>query len=359
MKTDAKTELTSLLRHMILNRGSDLHISCGTRPQIRVDERLVPTTHDVVTMEKAKELAYSILSKEQITAFERDKELDMSFGIKDMSRFRVNVYMQRGAVGMAVRTIPYEVWTFEKCGLPERVVLKLCNKPKGLVLVTGATGSGKSTSIAAMVDYIARERQCHIITIEDPIEFVHGFGKKALIEQREIGSDSYSYSAALKHVLRQDPDVILIGEMRDLETIESALIIAETGHLVFSTLHTSDSVQTINRIVDVFPSHQQAQIRTQLSFVLSGIISQQLIPRSKEPGRSLATEVLVANSAVRSLIREGKPHQIYSVIQTSQRDGMRTMNQAFVELYKKGQISYEEAFARTMDPVDLERLLHR
>jgi twitching motility protein PilT len=245
--------------------------------------------------------------------------------------------------------------SFEECGLPADIITAQCKRPKGLVLVTGATGSGKSTTLASMIDWINKERDCHIITVEDPIEFVH-FGKKAIVDQREVGQDTHSFGAALKHVLRQDPDVILIGEMRDLETIESALIIAETGHLVFATLHTSDCVQTINRVIDVFPSHQQQQIRTQLSFVLNAILSQQLIPKAGGRGRVLAVEVAIVNPAIRSLIREAKIHQLYSVIQTSQKEGMRTMNQALFELTKKGLISYEEASARTMDQEELKRL---
>jgi twitching motility protein PilT len=353
-----KTDMMTLLKLMVQKKASDLHITVDTPPQLRIDEKLQKTSYDVVTPEAAKELAYSLLTKEQISAFERDKELDMSFGIKDLSRFRVNLYIQRGNVGVAVRTIPFEMMSFEACGLPADVVKKFCNKPKGLILVTGATGSGKSTSLASMVDYISCQRECHIITIEDPIEFVHEH-RKAIIEQREIGSDTHSFAESLKHVLRQDPDVILIGEMRDLETIESALIIAETGHLVFATLHTSDCVQTINRVIDVFPGYQQSQIKTQLSFVLLGILSQQLIPRAKGTGRVLATEVLVVTPAIRSMIRESKAHQVYSAIQTGQKEGMRTMNQTLSELYQKKLITYEDAFARTTDANDLARLMNR
>jgi len=302
-----------------------------------------------------KKLVYSILSEEQIKVFERDLELDMSFGIEGLSRFRVNVFLQRGYIGCAIRQIPYEIMSFEECGLPVDIVKNFCRKPKGLVLITGATGSGKSTTLAAMVDEINETEPCHIITIEDPIEFVHT-NKKAIVDQREILSDTHSFSQSLKHVLRQDPDVILIGEMRDLETIESALIIAETGHLVFTTLHTSDTTQTINRVIDVFPAHQQQQIRTQLSFVLLGVISQQLIPKTPPPGRALATEVLVVTPAVRSLVRESKIHQLYSVIQTGQREGMLTMNQSLYNLYKKKWITYEDAFERTTDADDLARV---
>ncbi len=353
-----KPDMMTLLKEVVARKASDLHIVVDSPPQIRIDEKLVKTEYDLVTPQTAKELAYSLLSKEQISEFEKEKELDMSFGIKGLSRFRVNVYIQRGNVGVAVRAIPFEMLSFEQCGLPVEVVTKLCNRPKGLILVTGATGSGKSTSLAAMVEYISSQRACNIITIEDPIEYVHQH-KKAIIAQREIGSDTNSFTAALKHILRQDPDVILIGEMRDLETIESAMIIAETGHLVFATLHTSDSAQTINRIIDVFPGYQQAQIRTQLSFVLLSILSQQLIPKATGTGRVLATEVLVMNPAIRSMIRESKVHQVYSAIQTGQKEGMNTMNLSLSELYKKGVITYEDAFARTTESGDLARLMNK
>jgi len=353
-----KPDMMTLLKEMVKKRASDLHIVVDSPPQLRIDEKLMKTEYDMITPQSAKELAYSLLSKEQISEFEKEKELDMSFGIKDLSRFRVNVYIQRGHVGVAIRAIPFEMLSFEQCGLPVEVVTKLCNRPKGLILVTGATGSGKSTSLASMVDFISSQRECNIITIEDPIEYVHRH-KKAIIAQREIGSDTYSFNTALKHVLRQDPDVILIGEMRDLETIESAMIIAETGHLVFATLHTSDSAQTINRIIDVFPGYQQAQIRTQLSFVLLAILSQQLVPKATGTERVLATEVLLMNPALRSMIRESKVHQVYSTIQTGQREGMKTMNQSLSELYQKGLITYEDAFARTTDAGDLARLMNK
>jgi twitching motility protein PilT len=353
-----KADIIDMLRLTIKEGASDLHITCDKPPQIRIDEKLYPTPYPKITSQTSKELAYSIMSKEQIEKFEKEKELDMSFSVKDLSRFRINVYQQRGSIGVAVRAIPFRIMSFEECGLPVNVVTSFCKKPKGLVLVTGATGSGKSTTLSSMIDKINSEKECHIITVEDPIEFVHEH-KKAIIEQREIGSDTYTFTAALKHVLRQDPDVILIGEMRDLETIESALIIAETGHLVFATLHTSDAVQTINRVIDVFPAYQQAQIRTQLSFVLLGVLSQQLIPKMEGRGRVLATEVLVVNAAVRSMIRELKAHQIYSVIQTGQKEGMNTMNQALAELYQKKFISYEDAFGRSTDQQDLSRLINR
>ncbi len=351
-------DMNNLFKMMRDKNASDMHITANTSVQLRIDEKLVPVDSRVLSPNEAKELTYSILTKDQISKFEHELELDLSLAVSDISRFRVNVFRQRGWVGCAIRLIPFKIRTFEECGLPVDMVTSLCRRPKGLVLVTGATGSGKSTTLASMIDWINSERFCHIITIEDPIEFVHE-NKKAIVDQREVYSDTHSFGASLKHVLRQDPDVILIGEMRDLETIESALIIAETGHLVFATLHTSDCVQTVNRIVDVFPAYQQQQIRTQLSFVLIGALSQQLIPRMKSSGRILATEILVANPAVRSLIRESKIHQLYSVIQTSQKEGMKTMNQALYELYQKKLISYEDAFSRTTDTEDLNRIFNR
>ncbi len=351
-------DINSLLKLMVEKNASDLHITANWPVCIRIDEKLISVDDHALSADEAKSLVYSILSKAHIEKFERDLELDLSFELQNVSRYRVNVFKQRGTIGAAIRLIPYKIWSFQECGLPVDVATSLCKKPKGLVLVTGATGSGKSTSLASMIDWINNDRPCHIITIEDPIEFVHK-NIKAVVEQREVYSDTHTFPEALKHVLRQDPDVILIGEMRDLETIEAALTIAETGHLVFATLHTSDCVQTINRVVDVFPAHQQQQIRTQLSFVLVGILSQQLIPKPGGKGRMLAMEILLSNPAIRSLVRESKIHQIYSVMQTSQREGMKTMNQALYELYQKKAISYDEAFARTSDPDDLERLFKK
>ena len=351
-------DINDLLKLMVEKNASDLHITAGAAIQIRIDENLVPVTRDILTPEESKKLVYSMLTEKNIEKFERELELDLAFGRTGLGRFRVNVFKQRGSVGSSIRIIPYDIWTFEQCGLPSKIVLDLCKKPKGLVLLTGATGSGKSTSLASMIDWINEHRSCHIVTIEDPIEFVHK-NKMSIVNQREVYNDTHSFGVSLKHVLRQDPDVIMIGEMRDLETIESALIIAETGHLVFATLHTSDSVQTINRIIDVFPAHQQQQIRTQLSFVLVAILSQQLIPKMGGSGRVLATEVLLVSPAVKSLIRESKLHQVYSIMQTSQKEGMKTMNQALYELYQKRLISYEEAFDRTMDPEDLSRIFKR
>ena len=351
-------QIETLLKLMVQKGASDLHLSVFSPPQLRIDEKLVPTEFPALAAEDSKRLAYSMLKPQHIEKFERELELDISFGIEGLGRFRVNCFVQRGYVGAAVRLLPLHIMTFEECGLPLNVVEDLCKRPKGLVLVTGATGSGKSTTLASMVDKINSEKNCHIVIVEDPIEYVHK-NKKALVDQREIGSDTQSFAQSLKHVLRQDPNVILIGEMRDLETIEAALDIAETGHLVLSTLHTSDAVQTINRVIDVFPSHQQQQVRIQLSFVLLGILAQQLIPKATGRGRVLATEVLIATPAVRSLVREAKTHQLYSVIQTSQKEGMRTMNQTLFELYTKKLISYEDAILRSTDPDDLDRLFRK
>lgn len=351
-------DLNKYLKMMAEKKASDIHITADSPVKIRIDEVLIPADDRILKSDDTRELAYSLLSDEQIKRFEADLELDMAFGVKDLGRFRVNIFKQRGSVAAAIRMIPDKIWSFEECGLPVNVALNMCKMPKGLILLTGATGSGKSTSLASMVDWINDNRQCHIITVEDPIEFVHK-NKKATVNQRELGSDTRSFANSLKHVLRQDPDVILIGELRDLETIEAALTIAETGHLVFSTLHTSDCVQTVNRVIDVFPAHQQQQIRTQLSFVLLGVLSQQLIPKAKGTGRVLATEVMMVTAAVKSLIRESKVHQIYSVIQTSQKDGMKTMNQSLYELYQKNFITYEEALDRSSDQDDLKRIFKR
>lgn len=348
-------DLRQLLKEAVQKDASDLHLGAGRVPYMRIDGGLVPMEHEVLDADSVKDLIYNILATEQKEKFEENKELDFAFTIEAVSRFRVNVFLQRGCVGVSVRALPFKILDLKECGLPVNVVEGFCKKEKGLVLVTGATGSGKSTTLASMIDYININRDCHIITIEDPIEYMH-MNKKSIIEQREVGTDTNSFAMALKHTLREDPDVILIGEMRDLETIDAALIIAETGHLVLATLHTSDCVQTINRIVDVFPSRQQAQVKTQLSFVLIGVLSQQLIPRLGGKGRALAVEVLVANHAVRSLIREAKLHQMYSVIQTGQKDSMQTMNQALFDLFRRGVISKQDAMDSTMDLDDLERM---
>jgi twitching motility protein PilT len=347
-----------LLKIMIEKGASDLHVTTGSPPRLRVDGKLTPLDNPPLTPVETKSLCYSILTDAQKHKFEENSELDLSFGVKGLSRFRGNIFMQRGAVAGAFRTIPFEIRTFQDLGLPE-IVNDLVKKPRGLILVTGPTGSGKSTTLAAMVDRINSERYDHIITIEDPIEYLHGH-KKCLINQREVNADTTSFKAALRYVLRQDPDVVLIGEMRDLETIEAALTVSETGHLTLATLHTNSSVQTINRIIDVFPAHQQEQIRVQLSFVLEGILSQQLIARKSGKGRVLGVELLVPNPAIRNLIREDKIHQIYSMMQTGQaKFGMQTMNQSLLELYTKGHISYEDAIGRSSVPEELITMLQR
>ena len=325
---------------------------------LRLHGKLMPLDLPPLTPADTKSLAYSILTDAQKHKFEENKELDFSFGVKGLSRFRSNVFMQRGAVAVAIRTIPYTILSFEELGLP-KIVSELCDKPKGLVLVTGPTGSGKSTTLASMINKINTERQEHIITIEDPIEYVHQH-KKCIVNQRELNSDTYSFKAALKSVLREDPDKVLIGEMRDLETIEAALVIAETGHLTFATLHTNSAVQTINRIIDVFPSHQQPQIRAQISFVLEGVLCQMLIPKANGQGRVLALEIMIPNPAIRNLIREEKVHQIYSAMQTGQdKFNMVTMNQSLLSHYLARNITLEEAMSRSTIPEELTQMIQR
>jgi len=350
--------IEELLTIMVQRGGSDLHVSAGSPPRIRIDGILVNTEHDVLTPEATQKLCYSFLSNEQVATFEKDFELDLSFGIDTLGRFRVNVFMQRGTVAAVLRMIPYEVMSFSELGLPVQVCESLCSLPKGLILVTGATGSGKSTTLAAMVDFINQNRSGHIVTIEDPIEFLHR-NKNCLCNQREVGSDTHGFGGALRSVLRQDPDIVMIGEMRDKETVEAALTIAETGHLTFATLHTSDAITTINRIIDVFPSYQQPQIRTQLSVVLQAVFSQQLLARAGGRGRVLAAELMLCTPAVRALIRDDKVHQVYSILQTGGRLGMRTMNQALHELVRANLVTLEEAMQSTSDPEDLKRLFQR
>ena len=350
--------LEELLQQLVERGGSDLHISAGSPPKIRIDGKLIGVDTEILDSEQSQKLIYSVLDNDQIARFEKDLELDMSFGISGLGRFRTNVFMQRGAVASAMRRIPWEIWKLEDLGIPTELTQEICNKPKGLVLVTGATGSGKSTTLASMIDYVNATRNEHIVTIEDPIEFVHR-NKGCLVNQREIGTDTRGFVNALRAVLRQDPDIVLVGEMRDRETVETALTLSETGHLTFATLHTSDSVQTINRIIDVFPSYQQSQIRTQLSFVLTAILCQQLLPSATGKGRVLGCEIMLATTAVRSLIRDDKIHQIYSIIQTSGRIGMRTFNPALFELYRDRKITYDDAISRSTDPEDLKRMLQR
>ena len=341
---------------MVDKGASDLHITTGSPPQLRVDGELVPLKMAPLSAVETKQLCYSILTDAQKHKFEEDNELDLSFGVKRLARFRANIFMQRGAVAGAFRTIPFKILSFQELGLPP-VVTELSKKPRGLVLVTGPTGSGKSTTLASIIDKINTDRHEHIMTIEDPIEYLHPH-KNCLVNQREVGADTRSFKTALKYILRQDPDVVLVGEMRDLETIEAALVIAETGHICFGTLHTNSAVQTINRILDVFPPFQQPQVRAQLSFVIEGVMSQALIPRAGQGGRTLALEVMVPNAAIRNLIREDKVHQIYSSMQVGQaKFGMQTFNQSLASLVVKRLITQDEAFGRSSDPEELRNIL--
>ncbi len=347
-----------LLKTLVDQGGTDLHITTNSPPQIRIDGKMVPLQLPPLTAAETKQLVYSVLTDNQKHRLEETLELDFSFGVKGLARFRANIFFQRGATAGAFRTIPWEMRSFKDLGLPE-IVSQLCDKPRGLILVTGPTGSGKSTTLAAMLDKVNGERHEHIVTIEDPIEYLHSH-KKCLVNQRELHADTHSFGNALRSVLRQDPDVVLIGEMRDLETIESALRIAETGHLTFATLHTNSAAQTINRIIDVFPAHQQSQIRAQLSFVLEGILCQSLLPRANGHGRVLALEILVPNSAIRNLIREDKVHQIYSAMQTGQAQfGMQTFNQSLASLYFKKQITLQLALSMSSNPDELQDMINR
>src|SRR3989338_2461747 len=344
-----------LLTIMIERGASDLHITTGTPPQIRLHGKLTPLTQfERLTPQDTQRLAYSVVNEGQKQKFEEDNELDLSFGIQGLARFRCNVFRQRGAVGAAIRIIPYKIRSFDELGLPP-IVQQFADRPKGLILVTGPTGSGKSTTLAAMIDKIKTERHEHIMTIEDPIEFVHPH-KSCLVNQREVFADTQSFTRALKSILRQDPDVVLVGEMRDLETIAAALTIAETGHLTFGTLHTNSCAQTMNRIIDVFPTSQQAQVRAQLALVIEGVLSQTLVPKIGG-GRGMAMEIMVATPAIRNLIREEKIHQIYSAIATGQKFGMQTMNQSLAELTRRRLITREDAFNRSTLPEELQQLL--
>ncbi len=352
-------DLHELLQYLHEQDASDLHISAGRAPTIRVDGEL-ESIPDIPPLGGAqtKSLIYSVLTDAQKHLFEEQNELDFSFGIKGLCRFRGNAFVQRGAVGGVFRVIPYKILSFQELGLPKSVE-KFGERPMGLILVTGPTGSGKSTSLASLVDKINHDRRAHIITIEDPIEFLHEH-KNCVVNQREVHTDTNSFGIALRHVLRQDPDVVLIGELRDLETIEVALTVAETGHLVFATLHTNSCAQTINRVIDVFPPHQQTQVRTQLSFVLEGVVTQQLIPKSSGKGRVCAVEIMVPTAAIRNLIREDKVHQIYSQMQVGQEKfGMTTMNQSLLELYRKRLISRDEAMRRSPNLEEFAQMMAR
>ena len=347
--------LNDLLNLVVDNDASDLHLTVGTPPIIRVDGDLIPTDLDVLTPMDTRSLVYNMLTSEQQKSFEKDLELDISYSVHGFGRFRVNVYKQRGCVAAAFRIIPSKIPTLEELKIAP-VIGEFSKLHKGLVLVTGPTGSGKSTTLAALVDLINETRRCHIITIEDPIEYLH-YHKKSIINQRELHVDTLSFPMALKHVLREDPDVILVGEMRDFETIETALTLAETGHLVFGTLHTTDAAQTINRVVDVFPPHQQGQVRTQLSFVLRAVVAQQLLQTSSGKGRIVCEEILVVNPAVQNIIRESKIAQLYTCMQTGQNLGMRTFEQSLRDLYSRGEITYQEAMTHSTRPDELARML--
>ncbi len=346
--------LRELLDIMVKKNASDLHLTVGSPPQLRIDGRLAKTEFDLLTAQDTKKLAYSIMSEKQRQKFEESSELDLSFGIEQLSRFRCNVFMQRGNVAVALRQIPFRIPGFEELGIPKAVV-ELANLPRGLVLVTGPTGSGKSTTLAALINKINQERHCHILTVEDPIEYLHRHNS-SLINQREVYSDTSSFASALKYALREDPDVVLIGEMRDLETMEAALNISETGHLAFATLHTNSCAESINRIIDVFPTSQQEQVRVTVSFVLQAVVSQQLIPKMGG-GRVLALEIMICTPAIRALIRDDKIHQIYSLMQAGQKYGMTTMNQSLAELYLRHRITLGDAVGRSSNPQELNELL--
>src|SRR5215475_4624622 len=348
--------LRVLLEEMIERGASDLHITAGERPKFRIDGDITSSNIEFVMQPKdTLQLAYSVLTENQKKRFEMEDELDFSFGIQNMARFRGNCFKQRGCVSIVIRQIPFNIKTFEELELP-KVISDLADKPKGLILVTGPTGSGKSTTLAAMLDKINKELKGHMITIEDPIEFIHRH-QSCIVNQREVGTDTKSFQTALKYALRQDADVVLIGEMRDLETIQAGLTIAETGHLAFATLHTNSAAEAINRIIDVFPSHQQSQVRAQLAFTLEGIITQTLLPRAKGKGRAMAAEILVVTPAIRALIRDDKIHQIYSMMQSGKKYGMQTMNDALYNLYMSKTVSLDEVLRASHDQAEIQRMI--
>jgi twitching motility protein PilT len=352
----AKVGLATLLKTMVEQNASDLHITVGVPPEYRIQGRMVKVKLDPLTSQDTKDLCYSVVTDAQKAELEKNWELDFSFGIKDLARFRGNLFFQQGHLAGVFRRIPIKIPDFDSLGLP-KIIREIIKRPNGLILVTGPTGSGKSTSLASILDILNREDYGHIVTVEDPVEFVHQH-KNCIVNQREVGTDTKSFSAALKRVLRQDPDYILVGELRDPDTIETALTMAETGHLVFGTLHTNSAVQSINRIINVFPAHQQAQVRQVLSFTLQAIVSQQLIPRSTAPGRAMACEVMIPNAAIRNLIREDKIHQLYSSMQTGQDEtGMRTMNQSLAELVKTGILTKTEAMEASFMPDELSKMI--
>jgi twitching motility protein PilT len=348
--------LRALLEEMIEKQASDLHITAAERPKLRIDGDMTDSSvPDVLTPKDTLQLAYSVLTENQKKRFETEDELDFSFGIQNLARFRGNVFKQRGCVAMVIRMIPFNVRTFQELGLPA-VISRLAERPRGLILVTGPTGSGKSTTLAAVIDKINKERKGHIITVEDPIEFIHRH-QGCIVNQREVGTDTKSFGSALKYALREDPDVILVGEMRDLETISAALTIAETGHLALATLHTNSAAESINRIIDVFPHNQQSQVRAQLAFVLEGVITQTLLAKAKGRGRAMAAEILVMTPAIRALIRDEKIHQIYSAMQAGKKYGMQTMNDSLYQLYVAGDVSEEECLRASGDPREFYRMI--
>ncbi|MEK7668942.1 MAG: type IV pilus twitching motility protein PilT [Gemmatimonadota bacterium] len=348
--------LRALLEEMIERDASDLHITAGERPKLRVDGDITNSRIETVLAPKdTLQLAYSVLTEQQKKRFETEDELDFSFGIQNLARFRGNCFKQRGCVSIVIRQIPFTVKTFEQLQLPA-VVAKFAERPRGLILVTGPTGSGKSTTLAAMIDKINREWKGHIITVEDPIEFIHRH-QGCIVNQREVGTDTKSFANALKYALREDPDVVLIGEMRDLETIQAGLTIAETGHLAFATLHTNSAAETINRIIDVFPAHQQSQVRAQLAFVLEGIVTQTLLPKAKGRGRVMACEILVATPAIRALIRDDKVHQIQSSMQSGKKFGMQTLNDSLYQLYMNREVTLDDCLRSTSEPADFLRMV--
>ncbi len=348
--------MDELLALMVRQGGSDLHLSVGSPPRIRLHGLLMPVESEGLNPDDTRRLATSILNADQIARLDRNLELDCSFGLEGYGRFRANVFFQQGGVAAVLRSIPSEIPDFEQLGMPVSICERICSLRSGLVLVTGATGSGKSTSLAAMINHINVSRQSHIVTIEDPVEFTH-MHRNCLVTQREVGGDTKGFGSALRSVLRQDPDVVLVGELRDHETIEAALTLAETGHLTFGTLHTSDAVQTANRIIDVFPAHQQSQVRTQLSFSLEAVFSQRLLTASDGRGRVMAAEIMTSTPAIRALIREGKTHQVYSQIQTGGRLGMRTMAQSLADLVRCGRVNIVDAEMTMSDPSELRSLI--
>ncbi|MDP8215817.1 MAG: type IV pilus twitching motility protein PilT [Candidatus Kaelpia imicola] len=358
-RNEMDSSFKNLLIEMSQNNASDLHLKDGYPPIFRIDGNLMMSDHPELSPDNIEKMSFSVLNEEQRERFKREWELDFAIEVEGVARYRINLYIQRGSLAAAVRMLPAKIPSLSECGLNQELIIeKLLKRKRGLILVTGPTGSGKSTSIASMIEWLNENGTNHIITVEDPIEYVFK-SRSSVIDQREVGTDTHSFSNSLRHILREDPDVILVGEMRDLETVEAALNIAETGHLVLATLHTPDAIQSINRIIDIFPAHKQSQVRVQISFVLLAVLTQQLMAKKEGPGRVLAYEMMIANHAVRSMIRESKVHQITSTLQTAQAEGMSTMNQSLVNLYLKGDIGYEQAMLHSLDVEDLKKLIQR